>query len=419
MKKILSLLIILSLLLAFTNLNAQINRGCSDFKNYNQMKDETTNLTPKEFFEPVVGYGASKAEAKYNCKIAILKELTENQMYLNNARVDSVLAEFAGEVVFLPKKKFDVFKTRKNDIHLGMYTCMAYETQYNKELIEFLKYYLNNFIKSSVVFIINPYIEKNGDQPTKDLYNQALNNLHTQCLQPKYKFDNVINLDIIERAKLPEKPANYNPAEGYRTYITGNKYLDFVNSIKYNENNSRQVDIVLSIDTITITKVPNSSQRIVNFHIIGYNVNTATEILVFDSKIEIEASNDFDAVDMAIKTVFERDIDKYMYDMVKRYSSYTRDGMLFTIKIAGTLLNQTKTSSLEQSMMDCKLFAESSINPSSWMNNGQKIGSIYEGRTYLLDRLRLKNNIILLLSGAGITHFLVNIEGTSYIVTPE
>ncbi|MBN2894060.1 MAG: hypothetical protein JXL97_19475 [Bacteroidales bacterium] len=421
MKRIISLTVFLILLSLSLQISAQIGKGgCSDFKNYKQMKDDRDNLKDKEFFEPITAYGSSKAEAKYNTKVLILRELIGNQMYLDNPRVDSVLAEFAGEVVFLLKDEYDVFKTKKKyRAENGLYTCMVYRTKYNPDLIEFLQYYINTFIKYSVVFIVNPYIERDGDAPTKELYNSALNGFHTMCLQPKYKFDNVIELRMLERAKLQPKPADYNPAEGFQSYATGNKYLDFVTSITNNANRSRQVDIVFSMDTITITKVPNTDQRIVNFHLIGYNTNTATEILIYDSKYTVDgASNDYDAVDLALKEVFARDIDNYMYDIAKRYSSYLRDGMLFSLKISDSLLTQNIELSLEQSMLDCKLFAESSINPAVWRNNGQQIGKSWEGRTYLLDRLRLKLMMIDLLKNAGVTNFNVDIAGTDFIVTP-
>ena len=422
MKKLFSLTILVLFVSISFQLNAQINKGgCSDYKNYDKMKKERANLKDKEFFDPIIAYGNTVAEAKYNAKIMVLKTLTGNQMYLDNPRVDSIFAEFAGEVVFLLKDEYEVPKTRKKLVKEGKpkYTCFVYRTKYDPAMIDYLQYHINNFIKYSVVFIINPYILENGDVPTKELYNRALDKFHTKCLEPKYKFDNVIELRMLERTKLNPKPTNYNPAKGFQVYKTGNKYLDFVTSIKENSNRTRQVDIVLSIDTITISKQQNSSEKLVNFHIVGYNTHTATEILIFDSKLSVDATNDYDAVDIALNSVFNRDIDAYMYDMTKRYSSYVRDGILFSIKIADTLMTQNVSLILEQSLLDCKLFADASIHPGMWRNNGQTIGKTYEGRTYLLDPLRLKITIIQMLQNAGLKDFNTDISGSDFIITPN
>lgn len=419
MKKI----VLLALLIITGNVlsNAQIQKGgCNDYKNYNALVKDASGLKKKSFEDdPIKIYGLSPVDVKYKAKIEVLKRLTGNQQYLNNPRVDSILAEFAGEVVFLQKDEYEVFKTRKKEKDLGAYTCFVYNTVYNPDLIEFLTYQINNFIKYSVTFIINPYIEHDGYASTKDLYKNALASFHTLILQPKYGFDNVVEDRMLEKAKLQAKPANYNPAEGFQTYKTGNKYLDYATSITTNANRSRQVDIILSIDTITVNKVPGTEKRNVNFHVIGFNTHTATEILVFDSKIEIEANNDYDAVEAAINTVFARDVDKYIYDMTKRYSSYARNGMLFSIKIADSLVNDNNEMMLEQAMLDCKLFADGSIAPGEWRNNGQQIGRTYEGRTYLLDRLRLKIMIFQLLQNAGFRDFKLDISGTDYIITPK
>lgn len=422
MKKIISLTLILAFLAVSFQLNSQIAKGgCSDFKNYKAMNDDKTNLKDKNYDDPIIAYGATPEKAKYNAKILVLRDLVKNQTYLDNPRVDSIFAEFAGEMVFLLGDEYDVAKTRpKSDRErLGEYTCFVYKTKYNPDLIDFLGYYINNFVKYSVVFIINPYIEKDGDAPTKELYHKAMDNFHAMCMKPKYKFDNVIELRMLERSKLQPKPANYNPAEGYQSYITGNKYLDFVTSITNNENKSRQVDLVFSMDTISINKTADGKKE-VTFHMIGYNTHTATEILVYDSKVTVEATNDYDAVDIAMNGVFERDIDKYMYDIVKRYSSYIRDGMLFSVKIADELVaDDMLRMKLERSMLDCKMFAEGSIAPGTWMNKGKQIGKSYEGRTYLLDRMRLNIMMYDIINNAGIKDFNITVSGTDFIVTPK
>ena len=415
MKKTIGSIIVL--MFVFSGMTfSQIKKGCNDFKNYSTMVKDHSNLKEKEF-DDLTAYGATPQEAKYNAKIQILALLTGNQQYLNNPRVDSILAEFAGELDFLIKDEYDVFKTRRKFRDLGKYTCIVYRTKYNQELIDYLQYYLNNFIKYSVVFIINPYIDQNADILTKELYQKALAELKSQFLQPKYKFDNVIEDRMLEKAKLQPKPADYNPAEGYKVYKTGNKYLDYVLSITNNANRSRQVDVIISVDTIKI--VTNGDNRTVTFHIIAYDTHTATLIMDYNSEYTVQKSNDYDAVDAAIPFVFKQDIDNYMYDMVKRYSSYIRDGVLFSLKIAGTLLDDDKTDDLEYALSECKLFAEGSINPGEWRNNGEVIGKTYEGRTYLIDRLRLKMQMKQLLKNVGLTNFRIDVSGSDYIVTPK
>ncbi len=417
MKKLFALLFLLT---SVYFVSAQIQKGgCQDFKNYNTMVKDKTTLTEKEFDVPIIVYAKDEKQAKYNLKVEILRDLTGNTVYLNNPRVDSVLAEFAGEVIFLVAGEYETFKTKKKDRDKGNYAALAYRIKYNKELIEYVTYHINTFIKYSVVFIINPYIAEYGDISTKELYNMSLNTMKTNFLQPKYKFDNVIEDRMLEKAKLEPKPANYNPAQGFQTYKTGNKYLDYVTAISNNANRSRQVDVIYSVDSITIYKIPNTSKRVVTFQIIGYSVNTATMILMYQSQDTVEVGNDYDAVDIAMKKVFARDIDKYMYDVAKRFSSYVRDGVLFSVKIASNLMDQTKEIRLETSMLDCKLFAEASINPGEWRNLGNSIGKTYEGRSYLLDRLRLKLVIFDLLEGAGLKDFVIDIQGTDYVVTKK
>ncbi len=420
MKKRYLLLIIFGMLTIASQ--AQIQKGgCREFKNYHKMQADRSNLKKKVFEDPIKVYGKSDADAKYKAKIEVLRQLTGNTQYLDNPRVDSVLAEFAGEIVFLVKDEYEVVKTRprKDRIAFGARTCFVYETKYNPELIEYLQYYINNFIKYSITFIINPYIETQADVSTLGIYKKALGKFHTKCLEPKYKFDNVIEGRMLNRTKLQNPPADYNPAKEFRVYKTGNKYLDYVSSITNNENRSRQVDIIFSLDTISFTN-PEPSKYFVTFHLIGYNTHTASEILVYDSELEVEATSEYYAVEKAIEIVFDRDIDNYMYDISKRYSSYVRDGMLFTLKISDSLIpDEMVAMKLENAMLDCKLFAEASINGTSWRQKGKTIGRSYEGRSYLLDRMRFKLVIYDLLTNVGIKNFKIDLSGTDFIVTPK
>ncbi len=186
--------------------NAQISgTGCDDFRNYHFMKDNKKNLKTKEF-DDCVAYGKTKSQAKYNAKIEVLKHLTGNQIYLNNPLVDSIMSEFAGELVFLLKDEYDIYKTKGADKEYGKYTCRVNKTKYNPKLIEYLSYHINNFINYSSVFIINPNITIFGDKPTKELYQMSKEKLHTSFLSAKYKFDNVIEYRLLKLGTLSAPP---------------------------------------------------------------------------------------------------------------------------------------------------------------------------------------------------------------------
>ncbi len=229
-------------------------------------------------------------------------------------------------------------------------------------------------------------------------------------------------------------PSNYNPCNnGFKYYNTGNKYLDFITRIQTNEGRSRQVDIVFSVDTITFYTIEGTSDRVVTIHVIGYNTHTATEILVYDSQDTVEDSFSNkqaleellrkkygeDAQGDPILSVLGRDIDKYMYQVTKRYSSYVRDGMLFAIKICNNRMSDDIEMDLEEKLINCRLFADASIAAGEWYSNGGSIGKSYEGRSYMLDRLKLKIKIRRLLLDSGLTNFKIDLSGTDFIVTPK
>jgi len=432
MKKVIYLL--LFVFFATISTNAQISgTSCDDFRNYHFMKDNKKNLKTKEF-DDCVAYGKTKSNAKYNAKIEVLKSLTGNQKYLNNPLVDSIMSEFAGELIFLIKGEYDIYKTKGADKDYGKYTCRVNEIKYNPNLIEYLEYHINNFIKYSAVFIINPNITEFGDKPSKELYKMSKEKLHTSFLSAKYKFDNVIEYRLLKLGTLSDPPSNYNPCNnGFKYYNTGNKYLDFITRIQTNEGRSRQVDIVFSVDTITFYTIEGTSDRVVTIHVIGYNTHTATEILVYDSQDTVENSySDKQALEELLRkkygedahgdpiiSIFGRDIDKYMYQVTKRYSSYVRDGMLFAIKICSNRMNDNIEMDLEEKLIDCRLFADASIASGEWYSNGGSIGKSYEGRSYMLDRLKLKIRIRRMLIDSGLEDFKIDLSGTDFIITPK
>ncbi len=421
MKK-LSFLLVISFFLNFFNLNAQIQKDyCSNFKNYHQIRDDTNNLKVKKFLNyPIEAYGDTKGEAKINAKIQALNQILYNQMYLDNPLVDSIVSEFSGEAVFLISRKYDIAKTRpwKDRKILGKYTCFVYEIEYNPELVDFLKKHIDNFIKMQGTFIINPYIIKDGDVGTKNLYNNAKNNFHTAINKSRYKLDGLKDLRLLEFAELPDKPTDYNPCEGFKYYKTDNKYLNYINAITNNANRQINIDFIFSVDTISIIEIPNSSKKITNFHLMAFNVHNATEILVYDSKDTCQGT-DYECVENSMNHVFERDKDIIMYELIKRYSNYIRDGVEFSLLICDSLLNDEISITLEESFIDCSLFADGSIRPGEWTNNGVDIGDTYNGRTYMLDPLKFKTRIYRLLQQAGLENFNIDVSGMSYVITPK
>ncbi len=94
--------------------------------------------------------------------------------------------------------------------------------------------------------------------------------------------------------------------------------------------------------------------------------------------------------------------------------------MLFSIKLSDALITDDIIEmKLEQAMLDCKLFADASISASSWRYKGNKIGMSYEGRCYMLDRLRFKIEVYNLLTNVGIKNFNIDISGSDFIITPK
>ena len=105
--------------------------------------------------------------------------------------------------------------------------------------------------------------------------------------------------------------------------------------------------------------------------------------------------------------------------MVTRYSNFIRDGSVFSLKVSGTLLDDDKTDDLEYALSQCKMFADGSISPGEWRNKGESIGQIYEGRTYVTDRLALKMSMKSLLKNAGIENFNIDVSGSDFVITPK
>lgn len=412
MKKIVFLFAFLAML--FSSSFAQIGGGgCSNYRSYIDMKDDTDidDYKYKEFYSPIIGYGDTREKAIYNAKILALRTVMYNQMYLENPIVDSLMAEFAGEILLV--KEDDLIIKKKK----GQYRCKVFEVKYNEDLLEYIKMYVDNFLKMQAIFIVNPHIIKFGDVGTKDVYNNARGAFETNMAASKYHLDGIVEGRMLETADLLPKPANYDPCTSFKYYETGNPYLDLITGIKLNSNQQINIDIVFSIDTITITHI-SSNEKLVTFRLMAIDAHNANVIMIYEAKSTEDAINDKEAVEMAINKVFSRDADAIMYELMKRYSNYIRTAQEFSLLICDDLLDNNKIAVLEGDLASCKLFAQGSIRPGEWTNNGVSIGNSYNGRTYILDQLVLRSNITKLLIGAGFQNFDVYVTGTTYIVLP-
>ncbi len=415
MKKI-HLLILGIILLFTTNIKAQLgNNYCSNYRNYNELRDDKnpSDLQTKEFYNPVIGYGDTREKAKYNAKIVALRTLLYNQMYLENPIIDSLMAQFAGEVLLINDDEVIVRKKH------GQYFAKVFTVKYNKELIDYIKMYVDNFLKQQGAFTYNPYILINGDAGTKSVYDNATKVFATALLSSKYHLDGIKDTRMLELAKLPAKPANYCPCKGFQYYITGNKYLDYINALKNNANQQINLDILFSLDTISIIPIPGSSDKIIDYHILVFNAHNATIILEFDSKDTCSGLSDYECAANALNHVFERDADAIMFELLKRYSNYIRTAHEFSLLICDSLIDNNKTALLEGTLSSCKIFAQGSIRPGKWTNNGKAIGNTYNGRTYLLDPLALRSVVTRIVMDAGISDFEIYTSGNTYMVIPK
>lgn len=414
MKKI-TFLFVVAILFFATNLKAQLNGGCSNYLSYVDLRDNTDidDYKDHEFYDPIIGRGDTEAKAKYNAKVLALRTVMYNQMYLENPVVDSLIAEFAGEIL---KVKEDDLIVRKKK---GVYTCKLFEVKYNKELLDYVKTYIDNFLKTQAIFIVNPNVIKNADAGTKGVYNDARGAFEAALGASKYHLDGIIEGRMLEIADLVAKPANYSPCNQFKYYATGNGYLDWITGMKLNANQQINIDIIFSVDSITLTQLPNSNDKEVKFTLKAIDAHNANVIMIYELKETCSSANDFECVKNAIGVVFQRDANLIMYELLKRYSNYIRTAQEFSLLICDDLLDNNKIAVLEGDLASCKLFATGSIRPGEWTNNGVAIGSSYNGRTYVLDQLILRSNITKLLIGAGLTNFDVYTTGSTYIVLPK
>lgn len=414
MKKI-TIFFTVAILFFASSVKAQFNGGCSNYRSYVDMRDNTdiSNYQYKEFYDPVVGVGASREKAIYNAKVLALRTVMYNQMYLENPMVDTLMAEFAGEILLVKEDDLIIRKKR------GEYTCKVLEVRYNKELLNYVKTYIDNFLKAQAIFIINPNVTKYADAGTIGIYNDAKRAFETALGASKYHLDGIIEGRMLEIADLPPKPANYSPCSGFKYYETGNGYLDWITGMKLNVNQQINIDIIFSVDTITLTQIPNSNEKEVKFSLKALDAHNANVIMIYELKDTCSSVNDYECVKNAIGVVFSRDADLIMYELMKRYSNYIRTAQEFSLLICDSLLDNNKIAVLEGDISSCKLFATGSIRPGEWTNNGVAIGSSYNGRTYVLDQLILRSNITKLLIGAGLANFDVYTTGTTYIVLPK
>jgi len=414
MKKI-SILLTVAILFFATNIQAQLSNGCSNYRSYIDLRDNTDidDYKDKEFYNPIEGIGETREKAIYNAKVLALRTVMYNQMYLENPIVDSLMAEFAGEILLLKEDDL-IIKKRK-----GVYKCKVFEVKYNEELLNYVKTYIDNFLKMQAIFIVNPNIIRNADAGTKRIYGNARGSFETNLAASKYHLDGIVEGRMLELADLDAKPANYSPCDSFMYYSTGNGYFDFITSMKLNANQSINIDVIFSIDTITIAPIPNTNDKTITFRLMAIDAHNANVIMIYEAKEICNGVSDFDCVQNAINIVFERDADLIMYELMKRYSNYIRTAQEFSLLICNNLLDNNKIAILEGDLSACKLFATGSIRPGEWTNNGTAIGNSYNGRTYVLDQLILRSNITKLLIGAGLQNFDVYTTGTTYIILPK
>ena len=128
MRKITSLLIIL--LFGFVGLAQFQQTDCFSFKPYKDLIKNVDDLKPKTPSFDVYGYGNTEMKAVYNLKVNLLKYLVFQTAELENPLVDTILGQFAGELVKLKKSEYDVYKTKKKLRYLGKFTAYTEKFYY-------------------------------------------------------------------------------------------------------------------------------------------------------------------------------------------------------------------------------------------------------------------------------------------------
>lgn len=420
MKKI-TLILIVTVLMFQDSFSQILNNYCSDFQSYKQMINNSNNYLVIDFEDnPVMSFGSNLEKAKYNAKANVLKRIMYNQVYLDNPIVDTILSQFAGELIKISNDDFSAGKSPKKYRSNGKFASITNKASYNKLATEFLKEKIDYFLKSQAVFIINPFVNADGDPLTKQIYNDARQKFLTALGASKFKLDGIKETKMLEFAELSAKPTDYNPCmNGFLYYKTGNKYLDFVTAMVNNSNRTINVDFIFTIDTITITKTPDQTKKVVTFHILAIDAHNASIVMVYDLNDSIDANNsDFDCVKNSINWVFNKNADIIMYELIKRYSNYIRDGAEFSLLICENIL-KGKQDKLEEILATCNLFVKGSIKPGQWREKGTSIGFMYTGRTYLLDPLLLRANLRKILNDAGLSSFSIDVSGMTYVITQQ
>jgi hypothetical protein len=107
-----------------------------------------------------------------------------------------------------------------------------------------------------------------------------------------------------------------------------------------------------------------------------------------------------------------------MYEVVKRYAVYVKEGFKFSIKLCGDLIPSNKERlNLERNLKACKILYR--MHPASWTMKGEQIGRIYTGYSHLLDRMELSYTIEMILLDSGIENYEIHPYGADFIITPE
>lgn len=418
MKKILLLTL---LLLGKITFSQQFTNLCQEFESYKQMLQTQANFLAVDFEQdPIMAFGNTIEEAKYKAKIMTIKKIMYNEVLLNNPIVDSILSEFAGEIIKFDKDNITVGKTPKKykKQGFGKFSALVTKVTYNKKATEFLKEKIDYFLKSQVIFIINPNVNEYADPLTKQIYNDARQKFLSALGASRYKLDGIKETRMFEIEQLPAKPQNYSPCSmDFRFYKTGNKYLDYILALINNPNRTINVDFIFTIDTITITKTPDNQKR-VNIHILAIDAHNASIVMVYDLYENFQPTlPDIECVKNAINTTFSKNTDAIMYELIKRYSNYIRDGVEFSLLICNELISENEN--LEYNITTCNLFVKGSVKPNEWRDSGISIGKNYTGRTYAIDPLLFKTAITQLLKNSGINNFKIDIAGMTFVVTKK
>ncbi len=414
------LLILFFVFIANFSLFAQLgDNTCATYETYKDKiakENYKTQTLPNDIF----AYGKTELEATYNLKIKLLHRLIYNDEKLENPLLDSILAQFAGDIIKLQLNKYDAFPSRRKDKEKGAYTAITGEFLYNTEVLEYIKDYINEFLNYTSVFIINPIIQANADAPTKELYEQAKSQFETSFMKSDMKFGNILETKMLQVAKLNEAPANYSPCQnGFIVYKTHQKYLDIIEGIRQNENFTYDLDIIFTMDTITYDQTSIDGKCIVTFKILAYNINNAVKILQMEIRDTVENNTPYNCVKNAINDqVIAGNINSMTYEVVKRYATYVKEGFKFSIKICNELIPGNKERlNLERNLKSCKILYR--MKPASWTMHGKQIGRIYTGYSFMLDRMELSYAIETILINSGIEVYTIHPYGADYIITPE